>query len=150
MEAITREEQFMAAAAGQAVELPEPITRREKFLKAIAERGGGAQPDLVIEYSFGGTPNIVSGSVDAVLEKLMANKMPYITIFGISIEPDLPVFRQYPVTGISGYGGPDGSGRLYIHFMYFESSNGMSEERIFVFASDGSHEDTITNSGNPA
>lgn len=46
MEPITREEQLMAAAAGQAVKLPEPITRREKFLKAIAERGGRAQPDM--------------------------------------------------------------------------------------------------------
>lgn len=49
MEAITREEQFMAAAAGQAVELPEPITRREKFLKAIADavQSGGASAEVI-------------------------------------------------------------------------------------------------------
>lgn len=49
MEAITREEQFMAAAAGQAVELPEPITRREKFLKAIADavQSGGASSEVI-------------------------------------------------------------------------------------------------------
>lgn len=49
MEAITREEQLMAAAAGQAVELPEPITRREKFLKAIADavQSGGASAEVI-------------------------------------------------------------------------------------------------------
>lgn len=49
MEAITREEQFMAAAAGQAVKLPEPITRREKFLKAIADavQSGGVTDEQI-------------------------------------------------------------------------------------------------------
>ena len=34
---ITREEMFLSAAAGNDVPLPEPITRTEKYLKAIAD-----------------------------------------------------------------------------------------------------------------
>lgn len=40
MEPITRKEMYLAAAAGQEVALPEPITREEKFLYKIAMRGG--------------------------------------------------------------------------------------------------------------
>ena len=40
-EALTREEKFLAAAAGENVEIPEPVTRREQFLAAIAKKGGG-------------------------------------------------------------------------------------------------------------
>ena len=39
---ITRKEKFLAKAGGQEVELPKPpYTREEKFLKVIAEGGGG-------------------------------------------------------------------------------------------------------------
>ena len=38
---ITRREVFLAAAGGQQVETPEPITREEMYLKKIAEGGGG-------------------------------------------------------------------------------------------------------------
>lgn len=41
LEPITREETYLAAAAGQIVETPEPITRKEMFLDAIAKSGGG-------------------------------------------------------------------------------------------------------------
>ena len=41
LEPITREETYLAAAAGQSVETPEPITRKEMFLDAIAKSGGG-------------------------------------------------------------------------------------------------------------
>ena len=39
----TREEQFMAAAAGDssAASLPKPVTRKEIYLKAIADNAGG-------------------------------------------------------------------------------------------------------------
>lgn len=40
-EPITRKEKFYAKIAGQNVDLPEPITREELYLKAIAEQGGG-------------------------------------------------------------------------------------------------------------
>lgn len=44
---ITREETFLAAAAGDSVTLPKPITRVEQYLKRIAERTGtgGGSPD---------------------------------------------------------------------------------------------------------
>lgn len=40
-EPITREEQYLAKAAGMDVTTPAPITRKEKYLAAIAENGGG-------------------------------------------------------------------------------------------------------------
>lgn len=51
LEPITREEKYLAKAAGRSVEVPEPITRKEMFLDAVAKSGGGssggggAQPD---------------------------------------------------------------------------------------------------------
>ena len=38
---ITRDEKYLAKAAGMEVDIPTPITREEKYLKAIAEGGGG-------------------------------------------------------------------------------------------------------------
>lgn len=42
LEPITREEKYLAKAAGQSVEVPEPITRKEMFLNAVAKSGGGS------------------------------------------------------------------------------------------------------------
>lgn len=44
IEPITRRESFLAAAGGQSVDLPIPITREEKFLKVIADNSGGGTP----------------------------------------------------------------------------------------------------------
>jgi hypothetical protein len=38
---ITRDEKYLAKAAGVDVDIPTPITREEKYLNAIAEGGGG-------------------------------------------------------------------------------------------------------------
>lgn len=54
---ITRREVFLAAAGGQQVETPEPITREEKFLKAIAENAGGGS-DLPDDPAQDGTYNL--------------------------------------------------------------------------------------------
>lgn len=43
---ITRKELFMAKAGGQDVKTPEPITREERFLDAIAKNGGGSGSGL--------------------------------------------------------------------------------------------------------
>ena len=53
-EPITRDEKYLAAAAGMEVETPEPITRVEKYLSAIAEGAGGdsytkAETDALLE-----------------------------------------------------------------------------------------------------
>ena len=42
MNPITRKETFLAAAGGQDVTTPTPITREEVFLDEIAKRGGGS------------------------------------------------------------------------------------------------------------
>ena len=58
LEPITREEQYLAAAAGESVNLPKPITREEMYLYAIAQNGGGGG---------GGNPNTVqtiTGTLD--------------------------------------------------------------------------------------
>lgn len=39
---ITREEQYLANMAGGSNDVPDPITRKEKYLKAIADRMDGA------------------------------------------------------------------------------------------------------------
>lgn len=41
LDPITREETFMAAGAGREVETPTPVTRKEMFLKDIADNAGG-------------------------------------------------------------------------------------------------------------
>lgn len=48
MEPILRKEMFMAKAAGQNVSVPEPITREEKYLAAIAASGGGGGGDMLV------------------------------------------------------------------------------------------------------
>lgn len=40
-EPITRKETYLAAIAGEDVEVPEPVTREEVYLKAILDNGGG-------------------------------------------------------------------------------------------------------------
>lgn len=48
MEPITRDELYMAAAAGEySGELPEPKTRLEYYLKKIAENGGSVSPAAI-------------------------------------------------------------------------------------------------------
>ena len=49
IEPVTREERFLAAAGGQSVTPPEPITRKEQLLQGIidAVKSGGATPDVI-------------------------------------------------------------------------------------------------------
>lgn len=49
IEPVTREERFLAAAGGQSVTTPEPITRKEQLLQGIidAVKSGGATPDVI-------------------------------------------------------------------------------------------------------
>lgn len=58
---VTRKETFLAAAAGQDVTTPTPITREEVFLDAIAKSGGGGGS------SGGGV--LVVHNVDGALDK---------------------------------------------------------------------------------
>lgn len=49
IEPVTREERFLAAAGGQSVTPPTPITRKEQLLQGIidAVKSGGATPDVI-------------------------------------------------------------------------------------------------------
>lgn len=49
IEPVTREERFLAAAGGQSVTTPEPITRKEQLLQGIidAVKSGGVTPDVI-------------------------------------------------------------------------------------------------------
>lgn len=49
IEPVTREERFLAAAGGQSVTSPTPITRKEQLLQGIidAVKSGGATPDVI-------------------------------------------------------------------------------------------------------
>ena len=65
-EPITRDEKYLAAAAGMEVETPEPITREEMYLNAIAEGAGGdsytkAETDALL----GGKADLVNGTIPA-------------------------------------------------------------------------------------
>lgn len=48
---ITREEKYLSAAAGNDVDLPEPITREEHFLLAVAQSGGGGGGGGTTDYT---------------------------------------------------------------------------------------------------
>lgn len=65
-EPITRDEKYLAAAAGMEVETPEPITRVEKYLSAIAEGAGSdsytkAETDALL----GSKADLVNGTIPA-------------------------------------------------------------------------------------
>lgn len=60
---ITRSEKFLAKAAGEDVSLPEPITREEIYLNAIANNGGGGSslPDVTSDDN-GDVLTVVDGA----------------------------------------------------------------------------------------
>lgn len=70
----SREETFLAKAAGEDVTLPEPESRKELFLKAIAENGGGGGGGT--SYTAGDgieiANNTISVDTTAIQEKLTA------------------------------------------------------------------------------
>lgn len=90
MEPITRKEKFLAAAGGQSVDLPTPVTREEVFLKAIAEGGGGGSdlPDVTVADN-GKILKVVNGEWTAV------DMSPLVVTYTIS---GLPSGGVYPLT----------------------------------------------------
>lgn len=71
---ITREEMFLAKAAGQAVSTPKPITRKEMFLSRIQGGSGGVQitddnnGNVVITVANSDTSIIDDGVGNVVIE----------------------------------------------------------------------------------
>lgn len=57
----TRKENFLASAAGIAVETPTPITREEMYLDAIAKGGGGGTTDA---YTKAETDELLADKAD--------------------------------------------------------------------------------------
>lgn len=81
MKPITRQEIFLAKISGEDVQLPEPMTREEIYLKAIADNGGGGgggtgdmkksnyDPDNAVA-SAGGIEEYVSGKNENITDCL--------------------------------------------------------------------------------
>lgn len=70
---------FLAAAAGESVEKPEPITREEMFLNAIG--GGGGSGDA---YTKAETDQLLGGKADLVGGKVPASELPAMSIGSLS------------------------------------------------------------------
>ena len=73
---ITREEKFLAKAGGQNVETPEPITRKEMFLDAVAKNdGGGGSSEFIVNIARGLDFDTMEEviSLDKTYDEIMAN-----------------------------------------------------------------------------
>ena len=57
IEPITREEMFLAKLAGQDVQTPEPITRKDKLLSKAIENGGTGGGGSTVTYESGDEVN---------------------------------------------------------------------------------------------
>jgi hypothetical protein len=69
---VTYGQKFYAKAAGMDVDLPEAITPEQKYLKAIAEGGGGSGDS----YTKAETDQLLDGKADLVDGKVPASELP--------------------------------------------------------------------------
>lgn len=104
---ITRKESYLAAIAGEEVQVPEkPITREEAYLAAIAEGGGGGK--IIIDpvptqgstnaVSSGGTYTALEGKLNAS-EKGTASGVAELDANGKVLSSQLPSFVDDVVEG---------------------------------------------------
>ena len=85
---ITRREVFLAAASGEQVETPEPITREEMYLKKIAEGGGGSSlPDTPAEDGTYALQNTVSSGT-GTLSWASGGSSGGVLVVGVTVESD--------------------------------------------------------------
>lgn len=103
----TRKETFLAAAGGQDVTTPTPVTREEVFLDAIAKGGGGGG-------SSGGGVLVVhegeNGALDKTLQEIADSDLCILDYYGSKM-------MQY------GVGTPHGQGKFKVFFWdFYESS----------------------------
>jgi hypothetical protein len=91
---VTYSQKFYAKAAGMDVDLPEAITPEQKYLKAIAEGGGGSGDS----YTKAQTDALLDGKADLVDGKVPAAQLP-------SYVDDVVEYASaslFPATGESG------------------------------------------------
>jgi len=104
---ITRKESYLAAIAGEQVQVPEkPITREEAYLDAIAKGGGGGE--IIVDptptegstnaVSSGGVYTSLQGKLDAS-EKGTANGVAELDANGKVLSSQLPSFVDDVVEG---------------------------------------------------
>lgn len=102
--------------------------------------------DLVLDYNTD-EPAIVSGSLDAVVQKILARQKPSITIY--KEYPNLPSnCMLFEVTNVTCVDMGD-QYALYIHFMYPYNPSYMPEPRLFVFLTVDGFQGTETESPIP-
>lgn len=84
LEPITREEKYLAKAAGRSVEVPEPITRKEMFLDAVAKRGGG---------SGGGGADLLDEN-GIIKKEYFPEGFPYGSLQKVTVMPETTLYRD--------------------------------------------------------
>ena len=126
MNPITRKEMFLAAAGGQNVETPTPITREEVFLDAIAKGGGGGGSSgggvLVVHETVSGTTHTLDKTwqeihdADFVVLKIdghiyYASEITDVyDVFYVGFMFGHPAEDGYSCDSASGYPAYDGNG----------------------------------------
>lgn len=85
LEPITREEKYLAKAAGQSVEVPEPITRKEMFLDAVAKSGGGS--------SGGGGADLLDEN-GIIKKEYFPEGFPYGSLQKVTVMPETVLTRD--------------------------------------------------------
>lgn len=73
-EPITRNEHYLAAIAGQEVELPDPITREDQYLDYIARNGGGGGTAADTTYD-NSTSGLEADNVQDAVDELSEQKV---------------------------------------------------------------------------
>ena len=142
LNAITRKEKFLAKAAGQDVETPEPITREEMFLSKIAggSSGGGGLPVVVLTTPIvKGTEATLSAEESAALSAAFASNTSvviHLNVEGVDIV--LPFVRYSihdAVAAFLGYINLSALGGEVLSFFAFD--NGVGEWLFAVMSSSG-------------
>lgn len=90
IEPVTREEMYLAKAAGQNVKTPEPITRKEMFLDAVARNGGSGG---VTSWN-----NLTDKPFGDMVEVYPETAFSYVESLGFFVSPD-----AFPSSLIAGY-----------------------------------------------
>ena len=106
MNPITRKEMFLAAAGGQNVTTPTPVTREEVFLDAIAKGGGGGG-------SSGGGVLVVELGENQVLNKTWQeiNAAAFSVLLAIDPETGMKAYNC-----VKTIGHDLGSGDYYVNY----------------------------------